>query len=68
MRTAADELARRWQRATKRIKDGGHIQESGTEYVENRFGERHATFRVAFKGDQTNAVAATHAWAARLRT
>src|SRR5580765_2968603 len=65
MAAATQELSRHGQRMTKRIKGGGHVQETGAEYMTNRLGEHHATFRVAFKGDHNRAVAAATAWAAR---
>lgn len=68
MGTAVDELSRRGQRPTKRIKDNGHIRKSGAGYMKSRLGEDHATFRVAFKGDHDRAVIAAWAWVARIQT
>ena len=66
--TAVDELFRRGQRLTKRIKGNGQVRKSGAEYMKNRLGEDHATFRVAFKGDHDRAVIAAWAWVARIQT
>lgn len=68
MGAAVEELSRGGLRPTKRMKGNGHVRRSGAEYVQNRLGEHHVRFRVAFEGDHDRAVAAAGAWAARLET
>lgn len=68
MEAAVEELSRRGQSLTKQIEGGGHVRKTGAEYMTNQLGEHHASFYVAFKGDQAGAMSASQAWVERLET